>query len=168
MKLSLRFLLILTPFLLISCGSENNHPPKIEGTITQFGVYKRTGIVKREYAKNTAAGLISSSIIEFQEQTTSLSAELEKGFGFDYILTTDSDIASAKIDFVGYHPPITNPRGQTYEIDRFSRVIHFDEGQYNNSIIHGFSQEWEMVPGTWKLEMWYEEDLLLTKTFEVH
>ena len=140
----------------------------ISGGFLSNGIYERGEDVEHKDALGTAAGYTSSSdaYLLNQKNTVNLNMTEEKniGIGYEYYLKGFPSDGSYDVQFIVYHPEIFN-NGKSYTKSEGSLSIYVQNGYAIDHAVYWFSKEYEKVKGTWKIDIYYKNRLLLTKSF---
>jgi len=103
---------------------------------------------------------------DIKETTDEIPAKVGIAFGVTYIVHGKPRKADIKILVKRFHPRFTNPKSQksyTAEQSTWNREI----GKVTMNGFH-FAEEWEVVPGEWIFQFWYEGRKLAEKIFTVY
>jgi hypothetical protein len=119
-----------------------------------------------------AAGAVTGSVKELSEvklspEPSASSARVGIGFGvrFRSFGARDGERAVLRSVWQIPEPGIVNPNdGKTYRqsVAEFDTTIGTDHVRG-----YSFDEPWEVVPGTWTLEIWQGDRKLLEKSFEI-
>lgn len=134
--------------------------------IAEFGIYhsKTTKVIA---APGTATGTKEQvSDIKLVEQTTTVPARLGVEFGFRYkIIGHIGSKVKLKMVWLIPQPGIRNPKT--------GNTIVRDESDWDRTIgskyfqSYSFDNPWEIVTGTWTLEIWDSNRKLASQSFNV-
>ncbi len=154
--------LVLLPFLLAGCGNNT----KITADITDFGIYVG-GIPKSIVeAPTTALGQVTShSGSVLAEKTTRVPARIGVAFGFTYFLKGEPEGTSIPLRYAWESPGITAPGKNVVFQEEFPWTSKI--GSYGRHLFR-FEQEWELIPGVWKLQIYHGEQVLAEQSFTVY
>jgi hypothetical protein len=101
------------------------------------------------------------------ENTTTVPARIGVEFGFAYRIIGEPTGAEVTLEFVGTYPApgLADPEQATpVRTSRYELNKKIGEPLYSG---YGFEQDWEVVPGTWTFEIWYEGRKLAEESFTV-
>jgi hypothetical protein len=136
-------------------------------TISNPGIY-RSETEKIEDAPNSVRGVFRTvRNPQLIEQTKRIPGLLGTHFGVNFRVAGQPDGASVTIRFVtrfpapGLRDPKTGKTILTSENDRQFRIGEFAYRGFT------FDESWEIVPGVWALEFWFEGKLLAAQKFEI-
>lgn len=97
--------------------------------------------------------------IEFYKQTSDISAKINNTFGIKYQVNGTPEGAIANFTFKVIHPPIN---GRTMS----SADVKATVGSWRADF-YTFEEEYELVEGEWKLQIWDNNTMLLEKAFTI-
>lgn len=140
----------------------------ITGVITDYGIYEPIAAVKIEAAPETTSGITRvPGEIRFTEHTNGIPAKLGINFGFRYTAEGFTGVKKVAITKVVTHPPVKKPDGITSTGFRTTLTKPVVGGKISGFTGYSFDHEYELVPGPWKIECWYQDQKLVEKTFYV-
>ena len=127
----------------------------------------RAEILEKVEEKGSAAGYRSDSKVAFLSEGTVLNAKQGIAFGFEYKIIGIPKAVSIPLKAVVIYPKqgLTNPRThQTKYSDSFvvPRSIEEDHVSY-----YKLSEPWEVQPGRWTFELWYQNRKLTEQSFDL-
>ena len=159
---AMRFaLLICAVLILMSCSGLQLGPAQITGIeLLEYGLFKTHD---REIKNNstTAAGKhIVSDKFELYEKTTDIIAKRGHTFGIKYQIKGTPKWKKVLLTYNVIHPPI---QGKTASFLKVKRSI----GK-QNALTYSFNEEYELVEGNWKMQIWHENEMLIEKDFITH
>jgi hypothetical protein len=132
--------------------------------IIKYGTYK-SEILRHEDAPKAAIGskTVSRNIVYLQT-TDKIAATSGISFGFDYIIHgTGDDLVEITVKYL--HPPMTNPK--TGKVFTSQEISSTKKMGVKNSIGYRFAEEWEIVPGTWTIQLFYGDKKIAEKIFYI-
>jgi hypothetical protein len=133
--------------------------------IINYGIYKAE-ILRQEDAAKAAAGYktVSTNPV-YRQKTDKIAATLGMSFGFEYIIHgTGADLVDLTVKYL--HPPITNPKtGKVFASQEI--VSHNRRIGKTNNIGYRFGDSWEIVPGTWTIQLFYGDNKVAEKIFYI-
>jgi hypothetical protein len=160
---------IISYFLLLSLSSvayaQKAQVERID--IVGKGIYQ-VAVGKLIPEKQTPTGVAASveNAIKI-EDTTTVHARIGLEFGIQYVIVGLPKGAQVPIRIVNIYPKqgLRNPK--THKTIRHTEIVR-------NKIIgdviyagYGFENEWEIVPGVWKIELWHKNRKLAEQNFTV-
>ena len=145
-------------------------PPKAEDVsakILDFGIYneKVLEIIKDKSVPGGKRGTVRYSLVE---ETDKIPAKLGISFGFRYHLSGVPMKSKLKLKRLYFFPGqgLTDTvKGKTYYKAQLDNELTVRE---NMEIGYKFEHPWELVPGKWSFQVWYEGKKLAEKTFTVY
>lgn len=163
---------IISLFLLFATSTLTANSNKVASNelstyIYEYGIYSLTGGEKID-EKDASTGYRSvPSKVEFVERTHIVPAKVGTSFGAKFAILGDNVGAPVTIRVVTRYPQqgVTNPdTGKVFLTDEYSLEANVGAG-----FLHAYrlSHDWEVVEGTWTLELHHEGQLIGTKKFKV-
>lgn len=163
---------IISLFLLFSTSTLTANSNKAASNelstyIYEYGIYSLTGTEKID-EKDAATGYRSvPSKVQFVKKTNIVPAKVGTSFGAKFAILGDDVGVPVTIRVVTRYPEqgVTNPEiGKVFLTDEYSL-----EANVGHGFLHAyrFSHEWEVVEGTWILELHHNGQLIGSKKFEV-
>jgi hypothetical protein len=156
--------------LLLCCSAVAAHgqQPRVDRIeVAEYGLYQM------ETIETAAAPDVPGGSLEIVNKarnvgvTRTIPAQLGVEFGFQYRLIGEPKGADVPLVFRTRFPQpgLVDPSsGKTYSRSEDVRRITIGPPSYN---AYGFGEAWELVPGVWTLEIWYEDRKLAEQTFMV-
>lgn len=160
----LLFILCALPAL----TSASAHAQSVERIdVTEFGIY--TADTRQIlHAPQSTAGIaqrVSAESIRLVKATTTMPGRLHERFGFRYrIIGTGDKVTLKRIVHVpepGVHNPETENTVITSVVMADTRIGTMEIAGYQ------FGHDWEIVPGTWTIELWDGDRKLASQSFQV-
>ena len=137
--------------------------------ILEYGMFDST-IIKKQVAENTSAG-VSNLIKDFKliKQTTDIPGKLGNQFGLKFAAKGIAAKAKIKLSVKLIHPMTVNPETKK-EVTEEQWTAYAKVAGEGCSGCTGwtFDYPWEIVPGKWIFQLWYEDNKLAEKTFTIH
>lgn len=139
---------------------------KVTGAeIVEYGIYT----AEIETAKRDNNGVLQSSLgnIRHAATTTTVPARHGVRFGFRYRIIGAPAGAAVPVRFLTVFPPAGLRPPNT------ARPIHNSESNVTQKIgevgyhDYGFDDPWELVPGSWTIQIWYGNNKLAEQKFTV-
>src|SRR5258708_3138066 len=133
--------------------------------IVNFGLYSGT-LEKHEALPGTAAGINIEENRKLVEQTETVPGRIGGRFGIEYVLRGQPKGKVVKLTYITRFPPqgMVNDKGEKLEKSQF---------EWNGTIgtrairTYTFDNSWEIVPGDWTLEFYYQGRKIGEKRFTV-
>ncbi|SRR5581483_6473042 len=125
------------------------------GSITRFGIYEMVGPPTGPWK----VGSVST--------TTEIPARLGLRFGIDFEISGITE-PSAFVLATLTHPPFVKPDGSS-ETKAEVRMGSFSVNNGHINSVYGFTFDhpYEIVPGSWQIQISYQDHVLAEKTFHV-
>ncbi len=164
MRAPLMVLLPLLPFLANGALAADIRIDGID--VVGKGIYEvKTGAVTKD--PNTPTGEITlPDRFAILEATDTIPASVGTEFGIAYRIVGAPEGAEVKLQFVNTYPSpgIVDPADNKPILsDKFERTKKVGV----NYLGYGFENDWELVPGTWTMEIWYNGHKLVDQSFAV-
>jgi len=132
--------------------------------VTEVGIY--TARVIKTFDVSSVVGGTNQGLDSFTlvQATTNVPARVGTRFGFRFTIHGTPSNAPIVLTMVGKHPPLKNPKtGKTQTRDAYELQSWI--GQTYTS--YSFDEEWELIPGKWKFEVWHKAKKLCEQSFTV-
>jgi Domain of unknown function (DUF3859) len=160
--LALPIALVIAP---LSLYAQSVTVDRIE--ILERGIY-HAQVTGETPAGSTATGQVNQvSKIQFVQHTTTIPMRLGVRFGFRYAVVGSPEGANVPLKLVTIFPGpgLYNPeRGQTFHREEYTSTKTLGEPTMTGYV---FAHSWELVPGVWTLQIWYQDRLLTEQRFTV-
>lgn len=100
------------------------------------------------------------------EQTDLIRAKPGLVFGATYVISSEDFGDVIPMTMVTRFPPggVIADDGETFALDRIPCDVENGKTSFQ---CYSFDHAWEMVPGEWHLELWYEEQIVADHVFTV-
>lgn len=133
--------------------------------IVEYGIYA----AEIQTAKRDSKGVLQSNLgnIRHVATTTTVPARHGVRFGFRYKIIGTPDGATIPIRIVTVFPPIgLSPPNMPQPIhnSESNQTLKIGDTRYHD---YGFDDPWELVPGSWIIQIWYGKNKLAEKNFTV-
>ncbi|HEX3403772.1 MAG TPA: DUF3859 domain-containing protein [Acetobacteraceae bacterium] len=157
--------LLLLTFSFVSACAQAEHIDRID--IVDYGTYtaRTEGHLT---APGTAAGRWSTlGNIQHAMTTQTVPAQLGTRFGFSYVVVGEPQgmLVSLHVVTIYPSPGLNNPANPpARERDEYDRAVHVGEELYTG---YRFDHDWEVVPGTWTFQLWYEGRMAAEQKFTI-
>jgi Domain of unknown function (DUF3859) len=163
----IRPVLALLFFVLAMATSQGQEVTIDRVDVVESGIYKIRK-VDRVQAPNTASGVVTPATDrELLRSTTTVPAKLGTSFGVRFNVIGKPRGTKTKITFITTYPAqgLRNPdTGKTAYRSEFEWEIEIGK---RDGRTYTFDNAWEVVPGEWALEFWYQGRKLGGQTFTV-
>lgn len=125
----------------------------------EYGIFNRG-------AENYEEGDKSVSSTGELEKTTHVKAKLGTKFGVRYWLSRAGFIGEPTLHLIYHVPTMINPSTGEY-IDKIEILQPESKLDYQHTMAFEFANQYELIPGEYRLYVFYENQKLLEKTFQV-
>jgi hypothetical protein len=145
---------------------ENRMSSDVSVRIEDFGLYRFEGILLTEDVTQATGSRQEGHHVLIQT-TDRIPAKLGVIFGIGFVVDAPANIREVTFRRITRFPPpgLTNPKtGRTHLFNESLRT--YQVGQKLHAT-YGFDEEWEIVPGTWRIELWDSEHKAAEKAFFV-
>ena len=164
----MRFFLLLAAGLLttpLAALAGDVHVERID--IVDKGTYAIT-IGEETPDPNTPTGKIAAvTTVKNLKATTTIPGRVGVEFGFQYVVVGEPAGTEVSLDMVNTYPApgLVDPADPKPLLEsRYSRKKKIGDTVY---LGYGFENPWEIVPGTWTFEIWFEGKKLAEQSFTV-
>ncbi len=134
--------------------------------IVGYGIFDTTSTVAQRGFTSSSIAKDSVRGVRFLEYTTEIPGVLGTNFGFQFVINSTPRGKPVRVTSVIKFPEpgIQRPGGKLYTESRDTHQVIMGQKSLHG---YGFDEEWEIVPGTWVFELWYQSARLIKKTFTV-
>ncbi|MCP3930555.1 MAG: DUF3859 domain-containing protein [Bacteroidetes bacterium] len=99
------------------------------------------------------------------QQTEIIPLKIGTRFGARYLIEGQPKGRRIQLQHAGIHPELSNPStGKTFTNYKYSISAKIGE---INTIGYTFDHDWELVPGKWTFQVFYQNKVVLEKQFTV-
>lgn len=143
-------------------------PELVMGKIFNFGLFNISGDIELIDAEETVDG-IRLLVDEFahQTETTVVPAATGISFGFEFEIVGIIEGTEEFLEMRAIHPPIRNAMDALQTVSTATLEAESLNGRINDHLTYAFTSEHHLVPGAWTLQVLYNGDVVIGKTFEV-
>jgi uncharacterized protein DUF3859 len=161
----IRLSLLLVTFLSVNAYAQGPQVERID--VVEYGIYaaNKRSVVS---APNTATGsrhLLNG--IRHVESTRTVPARLGVRFGFRYTVVGAPAGTPVALHIVTIFPPpgLQNPATRQIKAQsEYDIQTTIGNSPYKD---YGFDHDWELVPGIWTMQVWYQGRKLVEQEFTV-
>jgi hypothetical protein len=142
-----------------------DHPP-LKAQVDWVGTYTAEQSVRVNDPSSITGKRSRSSSVKLEKPTTQIVAALDTYFGVGYTIVGPVSREPVPVRVVWHYPPagLASPisgKTVTSTFDQVCRVnVPCNSGKR-------FTEQWELVPGKWVMEIWAPEQMLVRQEFEV-
>jgi hypothetical protein len=156
------FLLLLAP-----AGAYAQTPQVDRIDVVEYGIYTAT-TTGQQAVSTTAAGTVSTlNDIQLAATTRTVPAQQGVRFGFRFVVVGAPAGAIVPLHMVTIIPPpgLTNPATQqTKAQSEYDTTAPIGQTWYKG---YTLTNDWEVVPGVWTMQVWYQGQKLAEQQFTV-
>jgi len=136
--------------------------------ITEQGQYKSLGEVLDLAAPNTASGKIGEHRgIRLIRSGASIPAKKGVIFGFRYRVEGQRDGPMMGAQMHVMHPPMRGVDGKLHSSQTASIDLFFENGVAEDDIVYVLSEDFEVLPGVWTLQILFDGKPAASRSFEL-
>lgn len=162
---------LLLGFAILALSICQLMPAEPVGIIREFGIYKRAEKEQVIVTPETSSGLtrIPAGQLSLQTKTNRIPAKLGLAFGITYEVSVSNGASPETIEVlkVVSHPPMTKPDGQVARGFTIRETLPAKNGKAIAQTGYSFDHAYELVPGTWTIEVRHEGKTLVKQVFKV-
>lgn len=153
------------PLLLLVVALQE--PAKLN--IVEYGIYAPDVELTSHQAAKTNRGFVRvvdrDNPPELVEETTEIPAKVGTRFGVYHAFEGCGGPASYPITVRIHHPPMTNPKtGKTTTVEQWETHSYPVIATFTGYL---FEDEWEAVPGEWRIELLVDGEVAASQKFQV-
>jgi hypothetical protein len=149
-------------------GAERTTVGELTFVVTEVGQYETVGDVVDVPQPNTAAGKMSEhEKIRLVRAGNQIPAKKGNAFGFRYRVEGKRDGPMTGAEMHVVHPPMQGVDGRIHTTTTASIDLYFESGVAEEDIIYMLSEDFEVLPGTWILQIRFDGKVAATRTFEL-
>ena len=164
MRLSQLLLILALCLFLPTSGAEASG--RVIADITEFGLFEPLGDQNDREVASTAAGKVSThDNSRHIETTTTFKARRGLVFGLRYVVKGLPDGEHEGFAMRAVHPPMAGPSGRTTTVSEAPISLFSEGGVAGDDLFYKLSNDYEVLPGQWRLEVLYRGQVILTKSF---
>jgi hypothetical protein len=160
-----RFIFVLCSFWVLTSGLA--HAQTVDRIdVTEFGIYTADTkqILRAPRSTTGISQRVSAASIHLVKSTTTVPGRLGLRFGFRYqIVGTGDSVTLKRVTHIPA-PGVQNPQKGpilTSEVMAPTAIGKMEIAGYQ------FGHDWEIVPGTWTIELWDGDRKLASQSFKV-
>ncbi len=160
--ISLAAMLLVLGVATVSGGK----PPVVqEAYILKAGRYKAK-LLKRKPGTGQQRRRNLSERFKFIDESMQIPAVKGSRFGMRFVILGEPRGSEIEIRVFRHHPPMKNPRAQELSLlSTYTRKIQLN---YPQVIGYGFDEDWELVPGEHRFQIYHGPRKLLEQVFTVY
>lgn len=133
-----------------------------------MGIYETEGDVENYSAPQIAAGKVGlhggSKLLSV---TQNIPARKGVNFGFRFKLAAKRNGAMGGFEMFVEHPPMRGVDGKVHTSQRAPLYVEFIDGQTNDDFLYMLEQDFEVLPGEWKLSLLLHGVPVISRSFNL-
>jgi hypothetical protein len=138
----------------------------MEVALIDEGVYETLGDTQNIAAPQTAAGKVGEhGGLNLLIATNSLIAKKGTTFGFRFTIKGSYDGPISGFEMHAVHPPMRGVDGKTHTTQTAPIEIDFEKGIAYHDVVYILSEDFEVLPGEWALEIRFQGKSLVSRRF---
>lgn len=153
--------------LTLASASASAQAPRVDRIeVLEYGIYAASVA----YAERDANWVLQSRVgdVRHVKRTRTVPAKLGVRFGFGFVVAGSPVGAKVTLRKVTRFPPPGLRSPAAKEPLKVSQVaVTRTIGREAGYVDYGFDDPWELVPGTWTIELWHGDRKLATQSFTV-
>jgi hypothetical protein len=163
------FSLVSLVVLLIAIGaattSAGKTPVVQEAYILKAGRYK-ANLIKRKPSGGQQNRRNLYERFKFIDEDTRIPAVKGNRFGLRFVILGEPRGSEIEIRVFRHHPPVKNPLNK--EVSLLSTYTRKIQLNYPQVVGYGFDEEWELVPGEHRFQIYHGPRKLIEQVFTVY
>ncbi len=137
--------------------------------VWQEGVFETVGELQREAEPRTAAGTVST-YERIRLLRSTLSLEARKGATFGCRERVKAGVARPDgpmhgVEMRVLHPPMRTPDGRVQTVSTAAIDWFFEGGVARDDVMYTLSEDFEVLPGRWTLQLLLDGQVLASREF---
>ncbi|MBS1503138.1 MAG: DUF3859 domain-containing protein [Bacteroidetes bacterium] len=165
MKKSL-FIVSLFAFLIVSINAlAQQDPPEVTLTEISHGIYSSQVIAKEKMDESPSGDhrVVARQVLV--KKTEKIPAKLGAEFGAEYKLkSTGKDSVNIEIEWIFPHAIVDPAKNASYESIRYALTLGPADV---NASTYSLDNDFEVVKGTWLLNVYYDNKIIYSQKFEL-
>lgn len=138
----------------------------IEVKLLDEGLYEVLGATQDLAAPDTAPGRITEHDgLRLIQATNTFVARKKLVFGFRFALRAQLFGEVSSFEMATIHPPMRGVDGQVHTSQLAPMTVAFENGVAYQELVYALSEDFEVLPGEWTLEVRYKSHLLISRKF---
>lgn len=143
-------------------------PPRFKIDVWRIGQFKITGQITNTAAPDTAAGQTSEhSGAELISSETKLKAVQGAVFGYSFRLRGVADGVNADFQMRVLHPAMRGRDGKTQTVSTVPLEVYGVAGFSEDDILYILSEDFEVLPGKWTLQLLHKGSVVISREFQL-
>ncbi|MGD9252150.1 MAG: DUF3859 domain-containing protein [Desulfobacterales bacterium] len=137
-----------------------------DGVVIQLAKVLKAGRYEANLIKRQKGRRNIYEKIKFVEETTRIPIIKGHRFGLRFVIVGEPAYKEIELRIFRHHPPVKNPRHkETSSLTTYTRKAQLNIAQV---IGYGFDEDWEMVPGEHRFQVYYGPKKLIEQVFTVY
>ncbi len=160
--------LVMMIFIVTGAAKVQAEGESISAKIVTFGPINTESATRVKDPSTPSGTSVNAKGMKIIGETDQVTAEIGKTFGYEYLVVGLPFNQLIDLKEVYAYPEMTMPDGKTST--GYSRVVKKRTDSFGIiNYIQGYvlEQPYELVPGAWKMELWYDGRKLVEKEFHL-
>ena len=137
-----------------------------DGVVIQLAKVLKAGRYEANLIKRQKGRRNIYEKIKFVEETTRIPIIKGHRFGLRFVIVGEPAYKEIDLRIFRHRPPVKNPRHkETSSLTTYTRKAQLNIAQV---IGYGFDEDWEMVPGEHRFQVYYGPKKLIEQVFTVY
>ena len=136
--------------------------------LVEEGSFRMIGNSRAHDAPDAATGKTNKvDEAELLQSGSVFAANKGLNFGFRYVLHSPGENRCGVDGFEMFivHPPIKGPDGQERTTSTISMKVCFNDGKAEDFLIYSLEEDYEVLPGSWTMQVRKEGEVLVSRSF---
>ena len=161
MKTALSLLVLI--FLSVSAYAQTPVINSIE--VTDYGIYTTTSHEDQASGQGVGHAVVTNERLTAMTRTVPMQHGVDFGFHYTVVGAPAGAMVPLRIVTLFPSPGLRNPKAsQPILRNEYTRNTPIGRPQFHD---YGLDEPWELVPGTWTMEIWYGDRKLVSQSFTV-
>jgi hypothetical protein len=139
------------------------------GRILRAGVFSKvSGGEVIESSKSSTGKVLSKLVMTFIREAERIPIKKDTILGYQYRLSNLPETGTVKLRRVLKHPEFQLPDGRVSSGSDFTMTKKVERSEVFAYDVYALNEDYEMVPGDWTFQIWYNGTMLLEQKFTTY